>query len=245
MSGTIVNPKDFVAGANHALIIDANDKVWVIGANANGQLGQGNLTAPAAATAIPRSVSYSGTQIEAKRVFAGTDSSYAVLADGTVLAWGLNTSGQLGINNLTTQQTPTFMLDEYAENKFEDALVINAGIDATHTMIIDTLGRVHTIGSNDATNKSGDYKTTILTKSKPVEIYRESIQSTELVHRISINESKNLNVYLKKGLNIYEDNKLSLGTLTYFSSDTNIVTVTSSRSYPGSSERSCIHYSKR
>ncbi len=39
-------------------------------------------------------------------IAAGSDSSYAVLADGSVMAWGQNNSGQLGIGSLENSDTP-------------------------------------------------------------------------------------------------------------------------------------------
>lgn len=226
MSGNL-NIKEMIAGANHTVILDTDGKVWVVGANTYGQLGQGNTTAVAAATAIPRAVLYSGNQIIAKKVFAGANSSYALLEDGTILSWGLNTSGELGVNNFANQTSPTLMRDEYAEGNFTNGFVVNGGIDGTHTMILDAKGRVYTTGSNDVNNKAGDYKTTILTKSKPVQIFRESLQSDDLVQRIQKGRVKDLNVYLKRGLNAYGNVRLSLGALTYTSANTDVATVNS------------------
>lgn len=74
--------------------------VWGIGLNSRGQLGDGTTTSRSTWTEIPHLTGVS------KVVTAHfTQTSYALLDDGTVWAWGGNTQGQLG--NGTTSDSPS------------------------------------------------------------------------------------------------------------------------------------------
>jgi alpha-tubulin suppressor-like RCC1 family protein len=76
-------------------------QVWAWGANGQGQLGDGTTTSRSA----PVTVSGLADAIE---VASGgpLGSSAAILADGTMVAWGHNGSGRLGDGTLTARLTP-------------------------------------------------------------------------------------------------------------------------------------------
>ncbi len=79
------------AGREHVLAIDAGAAVWASGSNTWGQLGRGTVSdvlfnAPAAVAGVTGAVAVAG----------GSDSSFALRADGVMLAWGHNLFGQLG-----------------------------------------------------------------------------------------------------------------------------------------------------
>jgi alpha-tubulin suppressor-like RCC1 family protein len=93
----------FSVGADHTLAIRANGEVWAWGRNRDGQLGDGTTAdratpQPVRGLAPARAVAAS---LEPVRSF-----SLAVLADGTVRAWGDNTFGQLGDGTVTDRPTP-------------------------------------------------------------------------------------------------------------------------------------------
>jgi alpha-tubulin suppressor-like RCC1 family protein len=110
-SGAIFNAKPTVvsglasvtttAGGNGfsvALEAGGTGKAW--GANTNGQLGRGTSpnfeTSPGAVLNLANGVALS----------AGTTHGLALRQDGSVMAWGHNAYGQLGIGNTTDQVTP-------------------------------------------------------------------------------------------------------------------------------------------
>lgn len=86
------------AGDYHTLAVDANGRVWAWGKNGYGQLGSTVGTGTPLATDAPTLV-LGLTGIVA--VAAGAEHSVALKSDGTVWAWGRNTTGQLG-NGETT-----------------------------------------------------------------------------------------------------------------------------------------------
>jgi len=86
------------AGAFTSLALLANGTVMSWGDNISGELGNGST---AQQSDVPVQVSGITT---AKAVFAGDDFCFALLSDGTVMAWGDNSAGELGIGS-TAQQS--------------------------------------------------------------------------------------------------------------------------------------------
>jgi len=88
------------AGTYHtvALLADGTVKAW--GNNGSGQLGNGTYTS----SSVPVTVTGLGGTVTA--IAAGYNFTLALLADGSVKAWGLNGSGQLGNGGYTTSPTP-------------------------------------------------------------------------------------------------------------------------------------------
>jgi RHS repeat-associated protein len=82
-------------GVDASYAIGRDGSVYAWGANASGQLGIGNTTAKTSPTRI--TTLGAGTAIGAVRqIIGGNTGAAALLRDGTVRAWGLGSSGQLG-----------------------------------------------------------------------------------------------------------------------------------------------------
>lgn len=90
------------AGGRHVLALTAAGTVLAWGDDTSGQLGNG--TAGAAASA-ENPVAVSGLT-GVTQVSAGAEHSLAVLSDGTVLAWGDNSHGELGNGTTTSSDVP-------------------------------------------------------------------------------------------------------------------------------------------
>jgi hypothetical protein len=76
-------------GLNHTLALSRSGQVWAWGANAAGQLGQGDLSP----RTLPMRVSISARVVA---IAAGETHSLAIDEHGRVWAWGSNHCGQLG-----------------------------------------------------------------------------------------------------------------------------------------------------
>jgi len=84
------------AGQDHALALNAGGTIYAWGRDQFGQLGIG-ATGDDSHYAYPLYIyDTNGSQITAVSIAAGGYHSLAVRADGTVLAWGYNSNGQLG-----------------------------------------------------------------------------------------------------------------------------------------------------
>jgi len=106
------------AGVNHVLALDNNNVLYGWGNNANGQLGTngsgGIFENPVIITSLftladeiawststgkPRTLSWT-------KVSAGYSNSFAIRSDSKLFAWGLNTTGQLGLNDIIHRSSP-------------------------------------------------------------------------------------------------------------------------------------------
>jgi alpha-tubulin suppressor-like RCC1 family protein len=126
----------------------SNGTVRVFGNNANGQLGLGDSTSRLTPVQV------SGISSSAVAVSGGKYHTAILLADGTVRTFGFNTSGQLGVNDTTSRQTPVQVTG------ITSASVLACGNYHTGVLLRD--GTVRTFGSggsgrlgvNDTTNRS-------------------------------------------------------------------------------------------
>jgi len=138
----IRNDKNWVqvsAGNNHTVAIDTNAKLWTWGSNSNGQLGNGNSGANEDSK-IPVSI-----EADKNWVWVSAGNNYTVAIDGSdrLWAWGSNSSGKLGLGNITADpEKPTLIGDT------DKWLQVSAGNN--HTVGIKTDGSLWAWGSNSS-----------------------------------------------------------------------------------------------
>jgi alpha-tubulin suppressor-like RCC1 family protein len=106
------------AGTNFSLALLANGKVMAWGGNSSGQLGDGTTTK----STLP--VEVSGlSEVTAISAGTGIGSNFALALrhNGTVMAWGANTDGQLGDGTTTSSDVPVEV------SELGEATAISAG----------------------------------------------------------------------------------------------------------------------
>jgi alpha-tubulin suppressor-like RCC1 family protein len=91
-------------GEYHSMLLSDDGTVRVTGYNGYGQLGLGDTVSRNSPTKI------SGLY-NVKQVFSGKGSfsSFAILNDGSVKAWGYNSSGELGLGDTNSRLSPTLI----------------------------------------------------------------------------------------------------------------------------------------
>ncbi|MFD0736187.1 RCC1 domain-containing protein [Planotetraspora mira] len=94
------------AGSNHSLALLSNGTVRAWGDNASGQLGTGVVGGDSPVPVPVVGVGGVGVLGNVKAIAAGDNFSIALLNDGTIRTWGLNTQGQLG-NGVLSPNSPT------------------------------------------------------------------------------------------------------------------------------------------
>ena len=127
-----------------ALLDTGNVVSW--GDNSNGQLGDGTTTqrdAPVAVSGLPAN--------EVKEVAAGGHFALALLKNGTVMAWGSNSNGQLGNGTTTDSSVPV------AVSGLSSVYQVQAG--EAFSAAVQTSGDVQTWGAN-ASGQLGNGSTT-------------------------------------------------------------------------------------
>jgi len=97
----LTNVAAIAAGLNYSLFLTKDGAVYAAGANDSGQLGTGANTDSSTPVTV---TNLSGISVTA--IAAGNGHSLALSSDGTVYAWGVNSSGQLGAGNTNAANTP-------------------------------------------------------------------------------------------------------------------------------------------
>ena len=86
-------------GANHSLIMGTDGKLWAVGKNADGQLGDGTTQS----RSIPVMIQSGSVQ----KIAAGSNHSLFIRQDGSLWGMGDNSDGQLGLTSNSQILTPT------------------------------------------------------------------------------------------------------------------------------------------
>lgn len=96
----ISNVSAISAGGNHLLMLKTDKTVWAAGGNSRGELGDGTTTNR------PFPVQVNSLSNVVAIAAGGDEFSGAVKADGTVWAWGINSTGELGPGGGSTNFDP-------------------------------------------------------------------------------------------------------------------------------------------
>jgi alpha-tubulin suppressor-like RCC1 family protein len=106
--GTGVNWSKVFCGALHMHSIKTDGTLWSWGANTAGQLGLSNAVSVSSPVQVGTDTNWS--YITTTRVIGSSivpsASTLAIKTNGTLWAWGLNTSGQLGLSDVTSRSSP-------------------------------------------------------------------------------------------------------------------------------------------
>jgi alpha-tubulin suppressor-like RCC1 family protein len=96
-----------VSASDHSLALCASGLVAAWGPNTYGQLGNNSQATSNVPVAVDASGALNGKTVLA--ISAGIQFSLASCSDGTAVAWGLGSSGQLGNNSLTPSLVPVLV----------------------------------------------------------------------------------------------------------------------------------------
>ncbi len=149
------------------------------GPNDLGQLGNSTTTS---ARTIQDVAATSGSALFGKNVIsvaAGASFSLALCSDGSVAAWGSNSTGQLGINSTVRSSTPVQVV---ATGALSGKKVIAVSAGNSHSLALCTDGTVYAWGSNS----EGQLGNTSLTNSLvPVAVTTSGVLSGKTVVAIA------------------------------------------------------------
>jgi alpha-tubulin suppressor-like RCC1 family protein len=142
------------AGGFHSHGLRSNGTLWAWGVNSAGQLGDGTL--------IDRSspVSVVGGFTDWCQISTGINHNLAVRSNGTLWAWGFNTSGQLGDGTVTTVESPVSVVGGFTDWCF-------AGTGNCHSLAVRTNGTLWAWGLNNCGQLGNN---SIINRSSPVSV---------------------------------------------------------------------------
>jgi|WetSurMetagenome_2_1015567.scaffolds.fasta_scaffold46738_2 alpha-tubulin suppressor-like RCC1 family protein len=163
VAGDLTNVTGIAAGMSHSLFLLGDGTVWACGYNLFGQLGDGSTTSKNFAVQV---VGLTGI---ATQIAAGFDHTLARMSDGSVWAWGLNNSGQLGNgapltgSDLQTSTFPVQVKTNEAGHPYLSGITKIVAI-GNHNLAVDGDGHLWVWGYNsygelgleedDATNRN-------------------------------------------------------------------------------------------
>jgi alpha-tubulin suppressor-like RCC1 family protein len=136
-------PLNVSAGASHSLALCADGTVVAWGYNYDGQLGNGSTNNSPMPVAVSQTGALAGKTVIA--VKAGSDHSLALCSDGTLVAWGGNSSGQLG-NGRTSSSTQPVAVDQTGVLAGKTVTALAAGYN--YSLVLCSDGTMAAWGSN-------------------------------------------------------------------------------------------------
>ena len=135
------------AGSRHSLALLGDGKVMAWGGDEEGQLGNGATTNSDVPVAVKEAGGKELTGVKA--IAAGTWSSYALLGNGTVMAWGANAEGQLG-DGTTSGSDEAVPVKESAAKDAKDLSGVSAiAAGGEHVLALLSDGKVMAWGSDE------------------------------------------------------------------------------------------------
>lgn len=149
---TNIKGKFIATGKDCSAIIDLENNLWVTGKNTNGKLDK--LSFDTLQFDIFKMVK----NIKAKYISLGGLHSMIIDMEDNVICMGSNSSGQLGLGNVTQKhksyQTPLFNYLRISNNEYYNKVMLpeikakNVACGVNHSMIIDHDDNVYVMGDN-------------------------------------------------------------------------------------------------
>jgi alpha-tubulin suppressor-like RCC1 family protein len=155
-SGTLQNVVAVAGGANHSLALLSDGTVAAWGMNTNGQLGDFSTTQRRTPVLVA-GIGGTGNLQNVVAISAAASHSLALLSDGTMVAWGLNTNGQLGNNSLIQSNTPVKVVGLTGTGSLGGIVGLAAG--RLHSLALGADGSVYAWGL-DQNGQLGDNSST-------------------------------------------------------------------------------------
>jgi alpha-tubulin suppressor-like RCC1 family protein len=195
------------AGGFHSLALDTIGQVFAWGGNDFAQLGtvctpnfgicsERAIAAPTRNNALFAQLHQNCPLPMATAIAAGAFHSLALDACGVVWAWGLNTSGQLGIKSNGIDPTGPFVLVATPSGFPQGTTITAIAAGGDHSLALDNQGHIWAWGANDHGQLGiGDQDAT--TKNLPVQLpFPENTRFTKIaagaLHSLAIDSTGNL-----------------------------------------------------
>ena len=135
----------FADGVSHSLLLTTDGRLYAVGSNAYGQLGDGTLVAKTTKIDITGLLGLGETETISKIAVANA-SSYVLTSTGRLLVAGYNNSGQLGTGDKTNRSSFTDITENFTLDSGETITDIACGGETA--FVTTSAGRIFGFGSN-------------------------------------------------------------------------------------------------
>ena len=166
------------AGDEHSLALCSDGTLATWGANRFSQLGDGTTTASSVPVRVNQSGVLAGKTVVAAS--AGASHSLILCSDGTMAAWGLNWSGQLG-NGTTTESSIPVRVNQSGVLAGKTVIVVSTG--DSHSLALCSDGTLVTWGYNESGQLGDGTNTT--ESSVPVRVNQNGVLAGKTVVAIA------------------------------------------------------------
>jgi alpha-tubulin suppressor-like RCC1 family protein len=160
-------------GSNHNLALCADGTLAVWGNNQFRQLGDGSYTDRSVPVDVTQSGVLAGKTVVS--IAAGSNHGLALCSDGTLAAWGYNSSGQLGDGSTTSRNVPV-AVDQSGVLAGKTIVALAGGL--YHSLALCSDGTLAAWGRNDR-GQLGDGSTT--NRSVPVDVTQSGVLAGKTV----------------------------------------------------------------
>lgn len=149
--GALTTWSQVAAGADFVIAVQTNGTLWAWGGNASGQLGLGDLVSRNVPTQIGVATNWSTS---APSLAAGSAHALARTTTGNLFAWGLNSSGQLGLGDTSTRTSPAQVGTSTAWSKLACAANTSYSIQSGGLLWAWGSNNGYMVGDNSLTNRT-------------------------------------------------------------------------------------------
>ena len=219
---------DVIAGGTHTLVLREDGKAYSAGLGSSGQLSQSS-TANSSKLNTCKILNENEELVDLENIaniYAGNATSFITTKDGKVYSAGLNTSGQLGLGNVTSPiNTLTRVKDVDGTGDLEGVISASTGpsnsINSGYILEDGTVVITGT-GSNGQLG-NGTYFNTYL----PVISGKYQLEADSRNVHMKVNTTENINLKVNQGFNVFNTIKTVGSNIKYESENNDVVTVTS------------------
>ncbi|QIW95016.1 hypothetical protein AMS68_000534 [Peltaster fructicola] len=145
------NIVDIACGANHALALDNKGVVFAWGAGEQNQLGRKIVERNKRSSLLPREVGMPrGAKKQIKKVFSGPYHSFAITHNDELYAWGLNATGQTGVETTDVGESGAIIPNAQHVKVLAGKGIVSVAGGSHHTIVATADGECLTWGRIDA-----------------------------------------------------------------------------------------------
>jgi hypothetical protein len=157
--GGITDWASIGTGSSISFAIRADGTLWAWGGNTVGQLGDNTVTSRLSPVSVVGGFT-DWVQVDGGGTATSNGFALGLRANGTLWAWGINTSGQLGDGTVVSRRSPVSVVGGFTD-------WVQVGVGILHTLAIRANGSLWAWGSNGE-GRLGD--NTTANKSSPVSV---------------------------------------------------------------------------